>query len=424
MVTLVTLAVTHHSSRLDPSVIPHDTDDNTAALASMTHPIVPPTDTLQQEKAKAAARAAAAEAASAAANASGKRARKEEQEHHAHVHAKHDETTHVEKKAKAAGAADVDVAHATGGSSGDTHTSLMKQKVLEEKMADEKYVKKLVKKAAAVATLAQSESGSPAAPSPPPPPDPVVKAQNNAAKGEPQPIVDLETAPEIKPGSLKDDGFPDASWAADDYRTALVSTKDPGALNRLDPVANSPGPNANKTSDPTMKKMLKKIDESKEQLAEKAVEDDGAFNETKFIDELVDEDIVLAKDEEPEAALRTSGGNYLDGGFDEDDMARILSDDATMDADDRNATNPTLDDNDIVANVKEEVPMAAPFDEEGATPVAEAAPVEEEAPADADATPVASADALADAIDSSVEGDEEEDATPAAPANATAPASA
>ena len=374
MVTLVTLAVTHHSSRLDPSVVSHDLNDNTAALASMTHPIVPPTDTPQQ--ARAAEMERAREEAKAKTVASGERARMEGHR----VHAKQHEA-HAEKKASAA----VDAGDVEGGSSGSDATFTepsMKQKVLEEKMGDEGYVKKLVKKASAVATLAQSETDT-ESPSPPPPPDPVVKAQYLSDREEPQPLVDLETAPKLK---TKDDEFPDASWATDDYRTPLVSTKDPGALNRLDPVAGAPGPIADKTSDQVMKKMLKKIDDSKERLAEKAVEDDGAFNETKFIDELVEEDIVLAPDEEPESSLRTSGGNYLDGGFDEDDMARILSDDTTMDADDRNATNPTLEGEDVVANVKEEVPMAAPFDEEyEQAPAPEEAVVSEAAPgSDAD----------------------------------------
>ena len=170
------------------------------------------------------------------------------------------------------------------------------------------------------------------------------------------------------PLTTKDEGFEDATWATDDYRTPYVSTKDPGALNRLDPVVNAPGEPSTKTTDPVMKQTLKDIEHNKKKLAKSLHLDTDSFNSTEFIHELVSEGIVLAPDEEPERSKKTSGGNYLDGKFDEEDLERIVGDNSTADAEERDETTPELEE--VEGNVKEEVPLAEPFGEDEASALA------------------------------------------------------
>jgi hypothetical protein len=185
------------------------------------------------------------------------------------------------------------------------------------------------------------------------------------------------------------------------------------------------------------------IEDAKEALAESSVDDDGALNETAFIDELVREDVVLAPDKEPEASKRTSGGNYLSGEFDSDELSRITGDEyeSTMDADDRNATTPVLDGDDVEANVKEEVPLAFGDEEEEEAAVAadddalSSTPVAAEEPASAPAAaeeepsiaPAAAAEepSLAPAAEQPSGAPEAADAPSSAPAaDAYAPAGA
>lgn len=370
MVTLVTLAATHHSSRIDPLVLPHDVDDNRAALASMTHP-VHVTASRQQSQPQQPTISPTVSAGGPGASA-GDRAEAVAVGEHAHaathVAAQYDPEMRAAVGATGAVEGEQAVA-ALEAAAAATAKKRRKQEVLEEKMLDEGYVQKLVAAAAeqvrnqaagadaegeeTVALLAQTDGPSAA---------PGVEEEDDAVSPATKPSSPpLDPAPTLLP---KDERFEDASWATDDYRTPRVSTKDPVALNRLQPVVSSPGPDSDKTKDPVMKQMFKKIEHAKHELAESSVDDDGAFNETAFIDELVREDVVLAPDEEPEASLKTNGGNYLSGEFDAGEMARIVSDKSKMDAADQSETVPVLEGDDVEDNVREEVPLAEPFDDE------------------------------------------------------------
>ena len=170
------------------------------------------------------------------------------------------------------------------------------------------------------------------------------------------------------PAAAADVGFEDALWADDDYRTEVVSTKDPYAENRLDPIVTAPGKPSEKTDDPVMKALLERVEANKEALATNAVDDDGEFHEDQFIAELVDEGLVLAPEEEPERSKATYSGGYLEGGFDGDDLRRIVNDDSEMSEDERANTFPhlALEDADAPAPEpeEEEAPAPAPEPEE------------------------------------------------------------
>ena len=199
------------------------------------------------------------------------------------------------------------------------------------------------------------------------------------------------------PAAAADVGFEDAHWADDDYRTEVVSTKDPYAENRLDPIVTAPGKPSEKTDDPVMKALLERVEANKEALATNAVDDDGEFHEDRFIAELVDEGLVLAPEEEPERSKATYSGGYLEGGFDGDDLRRIVNDDSEMSEDERANTFPhlALEDADAPAPEpeEEEAPAPAPEPEEEEEEEEEGAP----APAPEDGGEYEPADAPAPA---------------------------
>jgi len=369
VVTLVTLAMTHHSSRLDPAdpvnLLPQDADGNRAALASMTHPrehsqTEQPTDG----------------DGSAGDDFSGGSSIPIEVNERAHTHVHHNEWV------GAVGASKEDALEAYVTAVAEKRR---KQEVLKQELQDEGYLQKLVAAAAeqirnggdgaqaadgsgdtetstqaegggdddggVVASLA--EDGAPsAAPSPSPSAadaptpalDPVATASaETSVRSAESASSYADVAPGPAPSLVtKDEGFEDASWAEDDYRTSSVRSKDPGAVNRLHPTLNNSGAPSDKTEDELMKKLLRKIEDNKEALAVSSVDDDGGFNETAFVDELVQSDVVLAPDEEPEAAKATSGGTYMSGSFDADDLARIVGDNATSSEKERRATVPIL----------------------------------------------------------------------------------
>ena len=189
-------------------------------------------------------------------------------------------------------------------------------------------------------------------------------------------------------------GFEDALWADDDYRTEVVSTKDPYAENRLNPIVTAPGKPSEKTDDPMMKALLERVEANKEALATNAVDDDGEFHEDQFIAELVDEGLVLAPEEEPERSKATYSGGYLEGGFDGDDLRRIVNDDSEMSEDERANTFPHL------ALEDADAPAPEPEEEEAPAPAPEPEEEEEEgspAPAPEDGGEYEPADAPAPA---------------------------
>lgn len=158
--------------------------------------------------------------------------------------------------------------------------------------------------------------------------------------------------------SPKDEGFEDATWAEDDYRAAATSTKDPNAMNRLDPVVSAPGAPSEKTDDETMAKLLKHVEENKATIAEQVIRDDGELDEDAFIQELVREGAIVAPEDEPERARKTSAGNYLDGAFDGDDLRRIVNDEDVRTLDERVNQFPELAEADVEDNARDEIPEA------------------------------------------------------------------
>jgi hypothetical protein len=158
--------------------------------------------------------------------------------------------------------------------------------------------------------------------------------------------------------SPKDAGFEDATWAEDDYRASATSTKDPNAMNRLDPVVSAPGAPSEKTDDETMAKLLKHVEENKATIAEQVIRDDGELDEDAFIQELVREGAIVAPEDEPERARKTSAGNYLDGAFDGDDLKRIVNDEDVRTLDERVNEFPELAEADVEDNARDEIPEA------------------------------------------------------------------
>lgn len=158
--------------------------------------------------------------------------------------------------------------------------------------------------------------------------------------------------------SPKDAGFEDATWAEDDYRASATSTKDPNAMNRLDPVVSAPGAPSEKTDDETMAKLLKHVEENKATIAEQVIRDDGELDEDAFIQELVREGAIVAPEDEPEKARKTSAGNYLDGAFDGDDLRRIVNDEDVRTLDERVNQFPELAEADVEDNARDEIPEA------------------------------------------------------------------
>jgi hypothetical protein len=156
----------------------------------------------------------------------------------------------------------------------------------------------------------------------------------------------------------KDAGFEDATWAEDDYRASATSTKDPNAMNRLDPVVSAPGAPSEKTDDETMAKLLKHVEENKATIAEQVIRDDGELDEDAFIQELVREGAIIAPENEPERARKTSAGNYLDGAFDGDDLKRIVNDEDVRTLDERVNEFPELAEADVEDNARDEIPEA------------------------------------------------------------------
>jgi hypothetical protein len=358
----MTLAATHHSSRLAPSLlITSDANDNRAALASMTHPKEHPSfpSASQQQPTSTSTTTAADSNPDGGGGASGREVEAVALEQDARSYA-YDTATHA---AAAAARRDDDVSAvgAAAAAASDTNaaeddpmfadaatleayanaaaTKRCKEEVLEEKMQDEGYMQQLVAAAevqvrnegggadvdaeveaesstdatqtsgedssgsadddsdygiasltqsdgpsaapSAATTAADDASSSPAAAptaavgdaeadadaadydastpasapaaqptpadtpaavdaAPSPPPAAVVKAEWLVNISEPlQTYSDMALAP-APPLITKDAGFVDASWATDDYRTAHVSTKDPGAENSLDPIVSAP----------------------------------------------------------------------------------------------------------------------------------------------------------------------------------------
>jgi hypothetical protein len=158
--------------------------------------------------------------------------------------------------------------------------------------------------------------------------------------------------------STLDEGFEDATWAEDDYRATALSTKDPNAMNRLDPVASAPGAPSEKTDDETMAKLLRHVEENKATIAEQVIRDDGELDEDAFIQELVREGAIIAPENEPERARKTSAGNYLDGVFDGDDLKRIVNDEDVRTLDERVNEFPELAEADVEDNARDEIPEA------------------------------------------------------------------
>ena len=158
--------------------------------------------------------------------------------------------------------------------------------------------------------------------------------------------------------STLDAGFEDATWAEDDYRATALSTKDPNAMNRLDPVASAPGAPSEKTDDETMAKLLRHVEENKATIAEQVIRDDGELDEDAFIQELVREGAIIAPENEPERARKTSAGNYLDGVFDGDDLKRIVNDEDVRTLDERVNEFPELAEADVEDNARDEIPEA------------------------------------------------------------------
>ena len=77
--------------------------------------------------------------------------------------------------------------------------------------------------------------------------------------------------------STLDAGFEDATWAEDDYRATALSTKDPNAMNRLDPVASAPGAPSEKTDEEEYANLLKHVEENKATIAEQVIRDDDTL---------------------------------------------------------------------------------------------------------------------------------------------------
>jgi hypothetical protein len=162
-------------------------------------------------------------------------------------------------------------------------------------------------------------------------------------------------APEAEP---KDARFEDASWSEDDYLNGNTGSKDFGSVSRLDPVVRAPGAPSEKTDDEVMKKLLKHVEDNKEELADNSIGDDGKFDEDEFIAELVREGAVIAPEDEPERAKKTNSGEYLEGGFAADDLKRIIDDKDERDLDAKANTFPQLESADVEDNAREEVPEA------------------------------------------------------------------
>ena len=158
--------------------------------------------------------------------------------------------------------------------------------------------------------------------------------------------------------STLDAGFEDATWAEDDYRAAAVSTKDPNAMNRLDPVVSAPGAPSEKTDEEEYANLLKHVEENKATIAEQVIRDDGELDEDAFIQELVREGAIIAPENEPERARKTSAGNYLDGVFDGDDLKRIVNDEDVRTLDERVNEFPELAEADVEDNARDEIPEA------------------------------------------------------------------
>ena len=157
--------------------------------------------------------------------------------------------------------------------------------------------------------------------------------------------------------ATEDAGFEDASWSEDDYRTAVLSTKDITKANVLN-VRASPGQVSDSTDDETMASLLKRIEENKARIAERVVQDDGELDEDAFIRELVREGAIIAPEEEPERSKKTSAGNYLDGEFDAVDLARIVESGDNRTLDERVNSFPKLEEKDVEDNARDEIPEA------------------------------------------------------------------
>ena len=70
----------------------------------------------------------------------------------------------------------------------------------------------------------------------------------------------------------QDTGFEDARWSEDDYLNGITGSKDFGSVSRLDPVVMAPGAPSEKTDDEVMKKLLKHVEDNKEELADNSAE--------------------------------------------------------------------------------------------------------------------------------------------------------
>ena len=180
----------------------------------------------------------------------------------------------------------------------------------------------------------------------------------DASVGKAERESELEDPESEDSESTLDAGFEDATWAEDDYRAAAVSTKDPNAMNRLDPVVSAPGAPSEKTDEEEYANLLKHVEENKATIAEQAMRDDGELDEDAFIQELVREGAIVAPEDEPEKARATSAGNYLDGAFDEDDLARIVNDKDVRTLDERVNQFPELAEADVEDNARDEIPEA------------------------------------------------------------------
>lgn len=156
----------------------------------------------------------------------------------------------------------------------------------------------------------------------------------------------------------QDTGFEDARWSEDDYLNGITGSKDFGSVSRLDPVVMAPGAPSEKTDDEVMKKLLKHVEDNKEELADNSIGDDGNFDEDEFIAELVREGAVIAPEDEPERAKKTNSGGYLEGGFDADDLERIIDNKDKRDLDAKANTFPQLESADVEDNARDEVPEA------------------------------------------------------------------
>ena len=70
------------------------------------------------------------------------------------------------------------------------------------------------------------------------------------------------------------------------------------------------------------------------------------------------EGAIIAPENEPERARKTSAGNYLDGAFDGDDLKRIVNDEDVRTLDERVNEFPKLAKADVEDNARDEIPEA------------------------------------------------------------------